>query len=86
MAMPSRADTPVGVGVVPPSGTATAELGASTGTMLSVLAVLFTASSTSCGIGKRCVRIGAAQRQGGDGQRVTGRAANECLRIMEPPG
>ncbi len=51
MATPSRAETPVGVGVVPPSGTATAEFGASTGTMLSVLAVLFTASSTSCGSG-----------------------------------
>src|SRR5690349_15129001 len=50
-AIPSRAETPTGVGVVPPNGTWVAEFGASTGTMLSVLAVLFTTSSTSTGSG-----------------------------------
>src|SRR3954451_24192766 len=51
MAMAPRAETPVGVDPIPPSDTDLADEGSSTGTMLSVLAVRFTASSTSCGSG-----------------------------------
>ena len=51
MALRPKADTPTGVGVVPPSWTSTAAAGLSTGTMLEVFAVLLTASSSLRGLG-----------------------------------
>jgi hypothetical protein len=53
--------------------------------MLSVFAVLFTASKTSSGSGSGAFVSAQPCAKAVTASAVTARAAKECLRIMEPP-
>jgi len=79
-AIPFRALTPTGVGVVPPSGTEITCPVFSTGTMLRVLAVLFTTRSTSVGSGS-----GALVSAQPSASRAAMVVASKRSRIMVPP-